>query len=427
MLWIPSDIWFEFIARRVREVQRTQIAVVKKNPPNLGILTGILNHMLRATITTPIAFDSHVRESLALIKFKTVLETAGMLFLQEFDICSTTCIDEVQQVDDVHVLALMGVNAKMQRDRAVGTAETYRDVDLEPEEFPLGRTPSWKSLKSAIANTPGQMMRHWIWPVRLSNASLSVGRLIILFTRQIWLMPIDAVIKGIRPYPTTFPDAMKCWTVTSVDDTLASVAFEACNVGLQNRAGVTPGRMGPRAKSFADRSNVFFPPENAKKDGSQWDELSKGDGYIAEYHRTLNGMGEEEQLALHSEIREVFSNLHCLPASAGTRVWKVKRSAAVFITNPAFYRMDCLGDADNRTMRRPMPRCITKILKGKRVFAADLTDSMHFDARGNLRLQNERQKRRNLMKKITIAKKNKRLPPPPHARQTRPFPLPRPH
>jgi len=427
ILWIPSYVWFEFIARRVREIQRTQINIVKKNPPNLGVLTGILNHMLRATTSTPIVFDSHVRESLALIDYKTVSKTSGMLFLQEFDMCSTTCLDEVQQVDDVHVLALMGVNAKAQRDRAVALAEACRDdVDSESEEFPLGRTPSWRRLKFAIANTPAVIMRPWTWPVTLFDASMSVGRLFILFTRQIWLMLIDGVFKGIRPYPTTLQDAMRCWTVTSVDDTLACVTFEACNVGIQNHAGITPGRMGPRAKSFADRSAIFFPDLNAtRKDCSQWDELWRGDGYIAEYHRALDGVEEAQQAALRSELREVFSNLHCLPASGGSQVWKVKLSAAVFITNPVFYRMDCLGNTDNHTIRRTKARRPMKILKGKRVFAADLMDTMHFDARGNLRVQTDRQKRRCLMKKMSMVNKNKRIPPPPRARKSRPFPMAR--
>jgi hypothetical protein len=176
ILWIPSYVWFEFITRRVQEIQRTQITIVKKNPPNLGVLTGILNHMLQATTSTPIVFDSHVHESLTLIDYKTVSKTSGMLFLQEFDICSTTCLDNVQQVNDVHVLALMGVNAKAQRDRAVALVEACRDdVDSESEEFPLGRTPSWRCLKLAIANTPAVIMRPWTWPVTLFDASISVG------------------------------------------------------------------------------------------------------------------------------------------------------------------------------------------------------------------------------------------------------------
>jgi hypothetical protein len=146
--------------------------------------------------------------------------------------------------------------------------------------------------------------------------------------------------------------------------------------------------MGPRAKLFADRSAIFFPDLNAtRKDCSQWDELWRGDGYIAEYHWALDGVEEAQQA-----LRKVFSNLHCLPASGGSQVWKVKLSAAVFITNPAFYRMNCLGNTDDHTIRQTKARRPMKILKGKCVFAADLMDTIHFNARGNLRVQTDRQK-----------------------------------
>ena len=114
VLWIPSEVWFGFLARRVHEIQRTQIAIVRRRPPNLGILTSILNHMLHSTISTPIVFDSHLRESLALLEYRNVLETAGMFFLQEFDLSSDTCLYDVQQQDDITVLSLMGANTKAQ-------------------------------------------------------------------------------------------------------------------------------------------------------------------------------------------------------------------------------------------------------------------------------------------------------------------------
>ncbi|KAG1718054.1 uncharacterized protein EDB91DRAFT_1067025, partial [Suillus paluster] len=213
ILWIPSKIWFEFMKRRVREIQRTQIAIVKKNPPNLGILTGLLNHMLRSTTSTPIIYDFHVRESLALLEYRNVLETAGMFFLQEFDVGSDACLDAVQQVDDVNVLAIMGVNAKAQRDRAVGRLESFQSTEPELEDYPLGRKPTWNRLKAVVASSPATIMRPWAWSSWLSNTGLSVGRLFIMFTKHVWLMLTPEVLKGIRPHPNSLQEAMKCWTI----------------------------------------------------------------------------------------------------------------------------------------------------------------------------------------------------------------------
>ncbi|KAG1767526.1 hypothetical protein EDD22DRAFT_949981 [Suillus occidentalis] len=426
VLWIPSDLWFGFLARRVREIQRTQLAIVKRHPPNLGILTSILNHMLRCTITTPIIFDPHLRESLALLEYRNVVETAGMFFLQEFDLRSDTCLYDVQQQDDVTVLALMGANTKSQRARTAARLEMSRaDVESESEEFPIGRRPSWARLKSAVESSPALIMRPWVWPSILTPTDLHVGRLFVRCTMHLWLMLKDDIFQGLRPFPESLQEAMKCWTITSVTDTLAAVTFEACNVGLQDHTGVTPGRMGPRSKSFATRSSIFFPnPQSPKKTNSQWSSLWTGDGYIAEFHRLLKGMDEDETKNLQDGLTEVFSNLHCLPASSAT-VWRIKQSAIVFVTNPAFYKIECLGRAGQRD-RAPAARRPVNVIKGKRIFTADLMDITPFDALGNRRKQSDRQKRRDLHKRLTKANKHKRIPPPPRLR-ARPFPLPKQH
>ncbi|KAG1832549.1 hypothetical protein DFJ58DRAFT_736334 [Suillus subalutaceus] len=407
ILWVPSKIWFELIRRRVREIQRTQISIVKKNPPNLGILTGLLNHMLRSTTSTPIVYDFHVRESLALLEYRNVLETAGMFFLQEFDLDSDTCLEEVQQIDDVNVLALMGVNAKAQRDRAVGRMHAWRSSESELEDYPIGRTPTWTRLKAALANSPAMIMRPWMWSSRLSNTQLSVGRLIVMHPTP----------------PKLAQEAMKCWTITSIDDTLSAVAFEACNAGLHDSTGVTPGRMGPKSRTFADRCSLFFPdPDASHKNNTQWSTLWEGDGYIAEFHKIMKAMAEDQQKLLKKGLHEVFSDLHCLPASS-QRVWIQRNDAILFTTNPAFYRIDCVGRGAESQRKAPRARRAMKLIKGRRIFAADLMDSQPFDTDGNVRRKTARQKRREIQKKMTMAKRNKRVPPPPRPRKSRPFPM----
>jgi hypothetical protein len=421
ILWIPSKIWFELLRRRVREIQRTQITIVKKNPPNLGILTGVLNHMLRSTTSTPIVFDSHVRESLALLEYRNILETAGMFFLQDFDMNSDTCLDEVQQMDDVHVLALMGVNAKAQRDRAVRMSKAWESTESELEDYPIGRTPTWTRLKAAIANSPAMIMRPWTWSPRLGNTQLSIGRLVVKFTLHMWLMLAEEVFKGPRPHPRSLQEAMKCWTITSIDDTLAAVAFEACNAGLQDGTGVAPGIMGPKSRPFLDRCTLFFPePDAPHKDNPQWSALWEGDGYIADFHRTVEAMDGDQEELLKQGLREIFSELHCLPASSA-RVWTQKNDAIVFTTNPTFYKIHCIGRGSDSQKRAPRARRTMKLIKGKRIFAADLMETQPFDADGNLRRKTEKQKRRELRVKMSMAKKNKRVPPPPRPR--RPFPM----
>ena len=427
MLWIPSKIWFELLRRRIREIQRTQINIVKRNPPNLGVLTGLLNHMLRSTMTTPMLYDFHVRESLALLDYRNVLETAGMFFLHNLDVSSETCLQEVQQVDDVAVLALMGVDAKARRDRAVlQSLRMPLSEETESEEYPIGRRPTWSQLREAISKSPGMIMRPWTWLTMLSNLETSVGRLFIMFTRQMWLMVEDQVFKGVRPYPLSLQEAMKCWTITSVDEALPSVAFDACNAGLDDHHGVTPGRMGPRSKSFVSRYSVFFPTSDASyRNHAQWSNLFNGDGYIAQFHRMIEHMDDEQQASLTEGLSDIFAHLHCLPASSTNRVWTQRKEAAVFITNPTFYKIECIGKSGDAGRKRvPRARRMMKMVKGKRAFMADLMDSMPCDTNGNLRRKTDRQKRRELLKKMPMVKKNTRVPPPPRPRKVKPFPMP---
>ncbi|KAG1859385.1 hypothetical protein C8R48DRAFT_774723 [Suillus tomentosus] len=377
------------------DIKRTQIAIVKRNPPNLGILTGVLNYMLRSTTSTPIIYDSHVCESLALLEYRNVLETAGMFFLQDFNLGS----------DDVSIPVLMGVNAKSRRNKAVERIDSWKNTGSEEVDYPIGCTPTWTRLKAAITNSPGMIMRPWSLSSRLFNAQLSVGHLIVM------------------PYPNSLPDVMRCWTTTSIDDTLASVAFEACNAGLQDNRGVTPGRMGPRPRAFGDQSVLFFPdPEVSYQNHTQWSLLWNGDGYIAEFHRMMNTMDCNQQAMLRQGLRDIFSEIHCLPVT-GARVWTQKNDAIVFTTNPAFYRIDCVGRAGDCQRKVTKARRTMKLINGKCIFAADLMDSQPFDADGNLRRKTERQKRREIYKKMTMTRKYKRVPPPPRPRMSRPFPM----
>jgi hypothetical protein len=181
--------------------------------------------------------------------------------------------------------------------------------------------------------------------------------------------------------------------------------------------------MGPRSRLFANRCSIFFPHSNAPhKDNDPWSALRIRDGYIAEFHRMMEKMDENQQTSLQEGLCEVFSYLHCLPAS-GTRVWIQRNDAAVFMTNPAFYRIQCIGkgEAGQNKVRRT---CRTrKLIKGKRIFTADLMDSTLFDTDGNLRRKTDRQKRREVQKKMSAARKNYRIPPPPRTRKLRPFPM----
>jgi hypothetical protein len=218
-------------------VQRTQIQLKSRNPPNLGIMTGILNHMLSCIVSMPIIYDFHVRESLALLECHTVVENAGLFFLHELDLDSMPCLDSMQENDDFRVLSLMGVNSKAQRDRA--PQRRLLDTFDQMATFPIRPEPTWSQLKKAIAVNPVLMLKEWTMPGRLHGLAMVVASLFCKFTRQIWMMVGRNALKGMEPTPGSLSDVMRCWTATSIDETLFHASFKACNAGLE-RDGATP-------------------------------------------------------------------------------------------------------------------------------------------------------------------------------------------
>ncbi|KAF8429402.1 hypothetical protein L210DRAFT_3418840 [Boletus edulis BED1] len=398
VLWLSSGVWFDFLSRRMEELQRTQIRLKQVNPPNLGILTGILNHMLRCMICTPLVYDFHVRESLALLDYRNVLRNVDMFFLHELDARFQPCLDSVQESDDFRVLALMGINAKAQRDKALASQRpTILDGFDQTAKFPIGPNPTWGQLKKAIAANPMLMLKEWTMPSRLQNRSVILARLFCRFTEQLWLMVDDRSLKGIAPSPVSLSDAMKCWTVSSVDQTLLHTTFEACNTGLEVEDGVVHGRQGPRSISFASRKEIYFPAPGGRalKNGSQWLPFLDDMGYIKFYHEMLEERNDEERLDVNDALETIFSHLHCLPVSQkGTPktkgfIWKIKDNSFVFYTNSEFYKVEGLSKG-LRTERKPRQSQVTnRSLKSRKVFEEVLWRSSGFDGLASKRMETE--------------------------------------
>lgn len=400
VLWIPSDVWFEFLARRMEEIQRTQIQLKRLNPANLGILTGILNHMLRSAITTPIVYDFHVRESLALIEYYNVVKKANMFFLQELELNLEPCLDSVQENNDFHVLALMGLNAKAQWDKALAARKsTVLDGFDQTAVFPIRPNPTWSQLKGAIRANPILMLKEWTMPAGLQNQLVTLAHLFCQFTMQIWLMVDHTAMKGIEPAPTSLSDAMKCWTVSSIDQTLLHTTFEA--YGMTGLDGISHGHQGPHSMDFAGHKEIYFPVKRTPpQKGSQWLSFWDDAGYVTAYHKLLEEHSQEEGFYLNDGLEAIFSQLHCLPASQkGTQkskgfVWRIKANTFVFHMNPLFYKVEGLGKESKKASKHQGKLVARRPLKSRKVFEEVLWRSSGFDGLASKKVETEQQTRR---------------------------------
>ncbi|KAI6139421.1 hypothetical protein BKA82DRAFT_4364858 [Pisolithus tinctorius] len=107
ILWIPTKVWLEFMVGCISALQLAQTSLRELEPPNLGILTGIICHMIQCMSTTAIIIDFHVRESMAPLQVSRMCEQFRMFFLLDLDLHHVPHLPEVQDHDDLEVLKLM--------------------------------------------------------------------------------------------------------------------------------------------------------------------------------------------------------------------------------------------------------------------------------------------------------------------------------
>ena len=236
ILWISSDVWFEFLSRRVRALQLAQITVKELNPPNLGILTGIFCHLIRCTSSTPIILDYHVRESMALLQFSRVCERFGMFLLLDLDLQKAAPLLAVQQYDDPEVLKIMEVKLKKQEEPRVWQGTTPEE---DTEQFPIGNMPSWATLVNTIRDQPWLIMRTWMWTSELTSLEPVIGKLFAKFTCQLWIQVDNPwlIDPEHRPEPLSLQDAIESWSLNNVFRTIHSCFFKACNANIPGSAG----------------------------------------------------------------------------------------------------------------------------------------------------------------------------------------------
>ncbi|KIN94369.1 hypothetical protein M404DRAFT_35142 [Pisolithus tinctorius Marx 270] len=341
ILWIPTKVWLEFMAGRIRALQLAQISLKELEPPNLGILTGIICHMIRCTSTTAIILDFHVRESMALLQVSRVCERLGMFFLLDLDLHHVPHLPEVQDHDDLEVLKLMEGKLK----RGDGQPAWPRIPPLDKvEQFPIGSRLMWAKLTRTIQLQPWLIMQDWKWLAQLSSLGPVVGKLFVLFTCQLWIQLDATWLTGPegKPEPTSLEDAIQSWTLNQTFRTIRACEFKACNAEIAGSGGA-----GHQQSSFAERVNLFFPGPTAGQPSwrSPWNVFWTKPGYIWEYHQVMKNRTPLEEFEVLDHHGRIFSVLQTLPdATKGSekspgKTWQVEGEKVVLVTNPKFYKI----------------------------------------------------------------------------------------
>ena len=324
-----------------------QLKLAKLKPPNYGILTAILMHLIRSVSVTPMRTPAYVNQALVSLNFGPMMERFGMGFLHDLDL-EIGNISGVASEDDDVVKHAMKQARKSKARKVVVTPPT----DLEAN-FPLGPSPPWTQVVSTICDEPASLMREWRWIDHWDSNETASG-LFTQMTTDIWLILNEKVIytpPG-SPHPKTLKEAMEVWTIEFIQKTVICPTFKASNAGLQG------GKTGQKQLSFSSMTDIFFPKplDGAARSlrKSHWLPLING-GYIKRFHKYQNTYTEERFENLMVSLRLIFKNIQCLPMAqqvtirSSGRIWKSLQGKVEFITNPEFYRLQSIGTTQRKT------------------------------------------------------------------------------
>lgn len=363
VIWIPSQLWFSFLSRRLGILDSVHKQIFRKQPPNYGVLTGLFAYLMQSVIFTPPRVDTYIRESLALLRYKQNCARFGMFFLDSLDLNTSRIIPEVLERDDDTVLRILGhVYRKPQIPMA-----TRQEEDMEV--FPLGKFPTWKEISKSLGLNPTVLIKKWsglpgnllsYQDINISSG-INMGSLkekaisiFIDFTAQIWASLNNRwrLEPEFEIAPKTLEAALNIWTVDFVLTHCAHPNFHACNTGIFNNV---PGRP---VLSFSKRRKTYFPPERKTAKEKYWEYFTEEPGYINSYWNLKDSLETlKAKDELDQRLESFLSACQCLPDSVRStstnQIWHPQRQQMVILTNPDFYSIEGVGkkaDPANKDM-----------------------------------------------------------------------------
>jgi hypothetical protein len=368
---------------------------------------------MQSVLFTPTMVNSYVRESLALLNYKASVDRFGMFFLHDLDMTKDICLPGVLVKDDLDILRKLAVEGM--HGLRLPHADPPGNDDDEEEAYPIGRTPSWQELNTALKVQPWTIMRRWAWPSALDrykgagegSMMHAASKLFQLFTSQIWATLNNSWKASPDLHaPTTLQAALECWTLDQLHQCLKTYRIIPCNSDIH---GNIPG---PKAPSFALRSRLYFVQPASKPLGGVWEPLEMAPGFIAEYQTQIEGLDHDDLDELHGALETLFSHCQCLPNSkfeGGSVLWEVRKGDVVLLGNPRFYKLVSIGNAGRQHRTRRAPTHTGKV--SLQVALLQLAGLSNKQARTTLNLQKTLTRAAAAKKKRSARARNRRVPP----------------
>ena len=329
VLWLPSEIWFSFLSRRLSILNDVHEKIYRLQPPNYGILSRLFAYLMQSVMFTPPIVNSYVRDSLASLQYKRNCDVFGMFFLDTLDVDNPSCmIDGILEKDDSTVKCILGPLLRKPRFAAFRRQEDEGENEYDDELYPLGPTPTWKEITRSIGSNPTILIRPWeglpadlidYSEPRLEDGSMKqrAGLLFAKFTRQLWMSLNEGwrIDPGFQIAPESVEEALTRWTVDFVLERCLDPIFQACAIpGLRHVSG-------RHVASFGERMKLYFPSsqDRSKEKCNFWTSFGEAPGYLHDYREMIEGFSDEEVLELQMCLEELLENCQCLPDSVRSK------------------------------------------------------------------------------------------------------------
>lgn len=319
-----------------------QLTLYRVRPTNYGLITGVLNHLLRSVETTPKMVPAHVIRSLADLRLRQTRSRFGMMFLHNINLTSVQyALVDIEDDDTQDVLAALKIKKKFNPRR--NPSHSGPSV-----AYPLGQYPTWKAVQQAVRHEPWNIIRQYQVPP-LSRL-LIVRRSFQMFTEQMWDSLNDTHLTAVgRPEAHSLDVAMKAWSVGAVFDCITKVSWETINTGHWKSIS------GPRERAFHMRVRMYFP--STREIASDSPALRRfhllDTGYLSQFWQSMAPLSDDERDDVYRDLEDLFRHIQCLPgtriiergdAPLPTTTWQISGGAVRVITNPSYYMIKGLGN-----------------------------------------------------------------------------------
>lgn len=395
ILWVPSEIFCDFMIRKIEELRFIQVRFFKEPRSNYGIMTSIIVHLLRNVSFAVPAKHTHLTEALRDLTYEGVIQRFGMLFLQDLNPLTgeLPVITQVDNADVAHRLRACVKKVGKPRNPA-GLHLTHENT--EPTmEYPLGEWPTWNELVHCLENNPIHIMQSWRW-TSLRTWDDYASELFLTFTNDMWLAVAPVRFRNPPHRASTLQEAVESWSVSHVANNFLSVRFLPNSHGLNKKT--------KRCCDFADLLNVFFPQVDTLPQDAVWMRFAQRHGYLHMYSEFQASLSDEHVQNIDTNLAALLRHAQCLPNSTKATdsmkgsIWTGSSGTVHMRTNSTCYRLKGVGSAKStarKVMRINLPsqQVVTRIDEAQGI---------------SMRASKVRQRK----EKRSAKSRNKRIPPP---------------